>query len=69
MSVDKVIELVNWPLLNKQRLALVEIANFCARADVLADEEYEHLDGIINLLNELCDAKGVSDGTGLSDSK
>ena len=57
-SVDKVIEMIDWQLLNKQRLALVNIMSYCD--GLLSVEEFEHLNGIINLLDELCDAKGVS---------
>jgi len=56
MNIDTVISMIDWQLLNKQRLILAELS----MSPVVSNEQQEALDGIVNLLDELCDSKGVS---------
>jgi len=56
MSVDRVVRQIDWELLNKQRLVLAELS----MSPVVTNAQQEALDGIVNLLDELCDANGVS---------
>jgi hypothetical protein len=56
MNIDTVISMIDWQLLNKQRLILADLS----MSPVVTNEQQEALDGIVNLLDELCDSKGVS---------
>jgi hypothetical protein len=56
MSVDRIIRQIDWELLNKQRLILAELS----MSPVTTNEQQEALEGVVNLLDELCDARGVS---------
>ena len=57
MNIDTVISKIDWQLLNKQRLILADLS----MSPVVTNEQQEALDGIVNLLDELCDSKGVSE--------
>ena len=52
-----VIDQVDWNLLNDQRLALISLL---MSKDIHLGVYTLPLDGVVNLLDALCDAKGVS---------
>jgi hypothetical protein len=56
MNTKEIINKIDWQLLNKQRLILADLS----MSPVVTNEQQEALDGIVNLLDDLCDAEGVS---------
>jgi predicted transcriptional regulator len=56
MSVDRIITQIDWQLLNKQRLILAELM----MSAVVTSQQEDALSGVVNLLDEMCDAKGVT---------
>lgn len=59
--VAKVVDRIDWQLLNDQRLMLAEIMA-TAFAELLDPQQTDALDGILNMLDDLCDANGISNG-------
>ena len=57
MQTQQVVNKIDWRLLNEQRLILAEL---CMSNIAVTNEQQEALDGILNLLDDLCDAEGVS---------